>query len=172
MILTQKPKEVLYSGGPYRDGAAARAPGLGQLPQGLEPVAGQGPQGAGRPLAHPLAVHPQGDAHLTDGQVDLPIREQEEGRGERRLRVLAHRYALNAPLSLNTGLCPQGPSTCDPHGPPSRFTQHQVQNMRGRVRGREKRERRYFRRQRSTRGRNENEFRRVRTDLRMQSLLE
>ena len=40
MTLEEKLLEALFSQGPYRDRTAARAPGLGQLAQGLEPVTG------------------------------------------------------------------------------------------------------------------------------------
>lgn len=55
----------------YRGRSTVGSSGLHQLPQHLKPVSRQVAQWAGGPLAHMLAVHRQGHAHLADGQVDL-----------------------------------------------------------------------------------------------------
>lgn len=59
----------------YRGRAAIGSSGLHQFAQHLEALCGQVAQRPGGPLAHVVAVHREGDAHLADGQVDLSVTE-------------------------------------------------------------------------------------------------
>lgn len=87
-----------HQGEAHRGRSALGSSALHQLAQNLEAVGREAAQRASRPLAHVLAVHRQGHAHLAHRQVDLPHTQTKAGyRGNQGKGVTAPTESKNRP---------------------------------------------------------------------------